>query len=281
MKRNFTFLIAAFALIVSMMMPLGMKGQTTTTYTFTSKSWEAELGNWTSGKDGSQMTSGRGVQVTTSVTGANAMSPVSFPDVSKVVVAYSTNASAGAGSIVVQIGSNASETMNVTKTGGTADRELTFDYSTVQTGKVKFTVNCTTNSIYIKSISITYTPSEAGSGGVDVLNRNFTGVTGTSYTNWSGKTGTSGAVYAGNSAGGNNAIQLRSDNSNSGIVTTTSGGKVTKVVVTWNSNTASGRTLDIYGKDTAYSAATNLYDSSNQGTLLGSISKGSNTLGHF
>ena len=28
MKRNFTFLIAAFALMVSMMMPLGMKGQT-------------------------------------------------------------------------------------------------------------------------------------------------------------------------------------------------------------------------------------------------------------
>ena len=27
MKRNFTFLIAAFALMVSMMMPLGMKGE--------------------------------------------------------------------------------------------------------------------------------------------------------------------------------------------------------------------------------------------------------------
>ena len=108
----------------------------------------------------------------------------------------------------------------------------------------------------------------------DVLNREFTGVTKntTTYTDWSGKTGTSGAVYAGQSAGGNDAIQLRTNNSNSGIVTTTSGGKVTKVKVTWNSGTGTSRVLDVYGKNTAYSAATDLYDTSNQGTLLGSIS---------
>ena len=80
----------------------------------------------------------------------------------------------------------------------------------------------------------------------DTLNRAFTGVNGTTYSSWTG-TGTSGAVYAGQSAGGNDAIQLRSKNSNSGIVTTASGGKATKVVVMWNSNTSSGATLDIYG----------------------------------
>lgn len=111
---------------------------------------------------------------------------------------------------------------------------------------------------------------------VDVLNRAFTNVSGTTYANWSGKTGTSGAVYAGNSAGGNDAIQLRSNNNNSGIVTTTSGGVVKKVVVTWNSNTTNGRTLDIYGKNTAYSAATDLYDT-NKGTKLGSIVYGTST----
>lgn len=111
----------------------------------------------------------------------------------------------------------------------------------------------------------------------DVLDQTLTGVTGTNYTAWSGKTSNSDAVYAGQCAGGNNAIQLRSNNSNSGIITTASGGKVKKVVVTWNSNTASGRTLNVYGKNTAYSAATDLYNSSNQGTLLGTIVNGTST----
>ena len=55
---------------------------------------------------------------------------------------------------------------------------------------------------------------------VDVLNRELTGITknNTSYSNWSGKTASSSAVYAGNSAGGNDAIQLRSNNNNTGIV---------------------------------------------------------------
>ncbi len=110
----------------------------------------------------------------------------------------------------------------------------------------------------------------------DVLTRATTGVSGTSYTNWSDKTVTSGAVYAGNSAGGNGAIQLRSSD-NSGIITTTSGGKLNKVVVAWNSNTASGRTLDIYGKNTAYTDASELYSGGSQGTKLGSIVKGTST----
>lgn len=110
----------------------------------------------------------------------------------------------------------------------------------------------------------------------DVLTRATTGVSGTSYTEWSGKTATSSAVYAGNSAGGNDAIQLRSKNSTSGIVTTTSGGKVSKVTVEWNSNT-SDRTLDVYGKNEAYTAASDLYDTSKRGTKLGAISSDSST----
>lgn len=111
----------------------------------------------------------------------------------------------------------------------------------------------------------------------DVLNYTMIGVTGTSYTNWSGKTGTSGAVYAGQSAGGNSSIQLRTKNSNSGIITTTSGGKVTKVTVVWNENTDNERTLDVYGKSSAYQAASDLYNTTNQGTKLGSIVMGTST----
>lgn len=116
----------------------------------------------------------------------------------------------------------------------------------------------------------------------DVINRAFTGLAaGANYADWSGKVGTSGAIYAGLSAAydqnSSDAIQLRSKNNNSGIVTTTSGGHATKVTVAWNSNTVAGRTLDVYGKSSAYSSAADLYDSNKQGTLLGSLVKGTSS----
>ena len=79
----------------------------------------------------------------------------------------------------------------------------------------------------------------------DVLNRELTGVTGSTYTSWEGKTSNSDAVYAGQSAGGNNAIQLRSNGNSSGIITTASGGTLTNVTVVWNSSTNNGRTLNV------------------------------------
>lgn len=114
---------------------------------------------------------------------------------------------------------------------------------------------------------------------VDQLTRTTTGVTNgsTTYSSWSGKTSNSNAVYAGQSAGGNDAIQLRSNNNNSGIVTTASGGKATKVTVVWQSNTDAGRVLNVYGKNSAYTAATDLYSTSTQGTLIGTIDKSSST----
>ncbi len=110
----------------------------------------------------------------------------------------------------------------------------------------------------------------------DVLDHDLIGVEGTTYTSWAEKTSNSDAVYAGNTAGGNNAIQMRSSNSNSGIVTTASGGVVTSIAVTWNENTAAGRTLNVYGSNSAYSAATDLYGN-NAGELLGTIVYGTST----
>ena len=112
----------------------------------------------------------------------------------------------------------------------------------------------------------------------DVLTRAWTGVSGTTYVDWSGKTATSSAVYAGQSAGGNSSIQLRSKNSNSGIVTTASGGTVSEITVDWNSNTTSDRKLDIYGKNTPYAAPTDLYSDNSKGTKIGSISMGTTSL---
>ena len=112
----------------------------------------------------------------------------------------------------------------------------------------------------------------------DVLNRETTGATNTTYIAWSDKQATSSAVYAGNSAGGNESIQLRSNNNNSGIITTTSGGKARKVTVVWNTSTQSGRVLNIYGKNSTYSAVTDLYgDNANAGTLIGDITYGTST----
>ncbi|MBR3491847.1 MAG: T9SS type A sorting domain-containing protein [Bacteroidales bacterium] len=104
----------------------------------------------------------------------------------------------------------------------------------------------------------------------DVLNHDVIGVNGTSYSTWTGITSNSDAVYAGNTAGGNNAIQMRSNNNNSGIITTASGGVVTNITVVWNENTTAGRTLNVYGKNAAYSAASDLYGN-NAGTLIGTI----------
>ena len=99
--------------------------------------------------------------------------------------------------------------------------------------------------------------------------------TGTSYTEFSGVQGASGAVYAGKSATTKQTIQLRSKNSDCGIVTTTSGGRrVKSIIVEWYSETPNGRELDIYGKTSAYSSATDLYATATRGDKLGSIPKG-------
>ncbi len=95
---------------------------------------------------------------------------------------------------------------------------------------------------------------------------------GGSYSDWADRAGdTTDAVYAGNTYAGNDtAIQLRTDGEASGIVTTTSGGNATWVTVAWGSSTQSGRGIEIYGKNTPYSSASDLYGE-NKGTLIGTI----------
>ncbi len=195
-----------------------------------------------------------------------------------------TSTTAGSLSATVSAGGNPISGATVSWSGNNDD-VATINASTgavtlVAAGTVTFTASYAGVEDEYQSSSATYVLAVTDSTPIegDVLDRAITGVTSgsTSYSNWS-YTGESGAVYAGNSAGGNNAIQLRTNNSNSGIVTTTSGGKVKKVTVVWNSNTQAGRTLDIYGKNTAYTAVTNLYNSSTYGTLLGSIEYDSDT----
>ena len=128
------------------------------TYTFSTKSWAASPSNWISGKDAYRYKDSQGVWVSTSYTGANATCPTSYSNISSVVVNYCTNATAGAGNVTITIGES-SVTQAVTSTGGTSLRDLTFDFSTTHpTGTPNLSVECTTNSIYINSVTITYGP---------------------------------------------------------------------------------------------------------------------------
>ena len=107
---------------------------------------------------------------------------------------------------------------------------------------------------------------------VDKLTADKFAATSTGYVPFSNVKDNSSAVYAGNSANNSDAIQLRGKE-NSGIVTTASGGKVTKVVLTWASGATKDRTVDVYGKSTAYSTAADLYSSSEttKGKCIGSM----------
>ena len=145
------------------------------------------------------------------------------------------------------------------------------DASTSETATVTATLK--DNTSLSKSCVITVLPPFSGK--IDTITHSLPGVTGTSYTNWSGKSvsGGSTAVYAGNSAfrSSDSAIQIRSNNSNSGIVSTTSGGTVAYVLIEIS---YSQNGVDIYASKTAYTAASDLYSDSTKGTLIQGEIKG-------
>ena len=112
----------------------------------------------------------------------------------------------------------------------------------------------------------------------DVINYAATGLeTSGSYTTWSDIDGSvSDAVFEGRSYPNSDGyIQMN----NCGIVSTTSGGAISKVEVVWNSKTKDDgtRSLVVYGKNTAYSGQSDLSSSSTYGTELGSIVCGAST----
>lgn len=109
----------------------------------------------------------------------------------------------------------------------------------------------------------------------DVLSYSALGISGSGYQAWEDIAGTySGAVYAGQSnANSDNYVQIRAT-SPSGIITTTSGGYLNKVVVDWGAATGSGRILSIYGKNAPYTGTAELYDENTRGTLIGTIVNG-------
>lgn len=135
------------------------------TYTFNTLSWGTTgQGDWTSGAAGNSFAANQGVQITTGKTGANATSPRSFTNITKIEVQYCTNASSGVGAVTVQVGSGTEKSFNVTKpsSGGTTLKTATFNFSPAETGSVKVTGTCTTNSVFIYSVAITYSTEVSG-----------------------------------------------------------------------------------------------------------------------
>lgn len=132
------------------------------TYVFTSAKWAATLNgaeaNWTSGKDGGGFNND-GFQVTSNSTGANGTTVQSFTAVTKVVVVYNTNKSAGEGTLDLKIGNNKVHSENWAYAGSgdgrTANYTCTFDIANPESGQITLTVNTTTNSIYVVGVNVT------------------------------------------------------------------------------------------------------------------------------
>ena len=176
------------------------------------------------------------------------------------------------------------ESSNTSTATIAADGTITLVAPGTTTISAKFAGGEVSGTTYAaKTVTYTLTVKKAPlapiTGGViDILNQEWTGKTTSSYGDVTEKTaentGHSNAKYVAQCAGDKSSIQLRSNNSNSGVVSTVSGGIVKRVEVEWQNETSSGRVLQIYGSNTAYTAATDLYDDAKKGTLLGEVTMG-------
>ena len=162
-----------------------------------------------------------------------------------------------------------------------ADNKITVTYQPQTAGTHEATLTIKAGEEASTTVALTgkaKTPLEPIAGGViDILNQAWTGKTNSTYGDVAEKTaentGHSNAKYVAQCAGDKSSIQLRSNNSNSGVVSTISGGVVKRIEVEWHADTDAARTLQIYGSNTAYTAATDLYGAA-AGELLGELNKG-------
>lgn len=142
-----------------------------------------------------------------------------------------------------------------------------YDPATAQLGTTEVKVTATYNELVVNT-TVT---------GITVVNEVTDTITGNDVPTGSGY---NGWLYSGNTAQysilsnkGQKYIQIRTDGSNSGIVSTVSGGKIKSITIEWASDTAAGRELGIYASNSPYSAPSNLYDGTNPITTL---NKGNN-----
>ena len=111
----------------------------------------------------------------------------------------------------------------------------------------------------IDSITVSYTCAARPetSTVTDTITASDLTATTTQYKTFSGVTKTSEAVYAGSSAKNSSNIQFKSNDSNTGIISTTSGGTISSVKITVGDGS---NTINVYGSTTAYSNVSNLFN---------------------
>ena len=156
-------------------------------------------------------------------------------------------------------------------TSGSGNADITLSFAANEGSGVKtYTATASATGCDDVTITITQQAANSSSGTTDVITSSKLSATSTTYTDFSNVAVGPKARYAGNSAkSSSGGVMLRTKNANSGIVSTTSGGKVksVKIVVESGSNT-----IDVYGKNTAYGSAGDLYSANTQGTKIGSLS---------
>lgn len=144
-KFYFLFLFALIASISNL-----YAAEKTVTYTFTSKTWEAAAGNWTSIVPADAKYNA-GPCASNPKNHPSAESPITYTNIKKIDVAWKTTSITG--SIDVYVGSEKITTISCKN-----NKTLTTSISptTTKSGKVKFVMTTTGANLYLKSIAITY-----------------------------------------------------------------------------------------------------------------------------
>ena len=144
-KFYFLFLFALIASIGNL-----YAAEKTVKYTFTSETWEAAEGNWTSIVPADAKYNS-GPCASNPKNHPSAESPITYTNIKKIDVAWKTTSITG--SIDVYVGSEKITTISCKK-----NKTLTTSISptTTKSGKVKFVMTTTGANLYLKSIAITY-----------------------------------------------------------------------------------------------------------------------------
>lgn len=145
-KFYFLFLFALIASISNL-----YAAEKTVTYTFTSETWEAAAGNWTSIVPADAKYNA-GPCASNPKNHPSAESPITYTNIKKIDVAWKTTSSI-TGSIDVYVGS---EKITTISCGKKQTKTTSISPTTTKSGKVKFVMTTTGENLYLKSIAITY-----------------------------------------------------------------------------------------------------------------------------
>ena len=162
------------------------------------------------------------------------------------------------------------EGVTASATSGSGNAEVIFSFSPNESSNAAtYTATVSANGCEDVTLTITQNGTGTSSTVTDEITSADLAATSSTYAGFSNVAITSRARYAGNSAKDGNNMRFRSSNSDSGLVSTTPGGKLKSVTITF---AADPRQIDIYGSTSGYESASDLYDSSRQGTKIGSLS---------